>query len=236
MQRLRPPTSGRRIEWLVALAPALLAGVVYYYSMSPTVTMYSGAFVTAAYHFGVPVTPGYPLWTLSGFLWSHFVLPVGNPAWRLSMMSVAAGASLVGVMSLTIMRSTIWLIEALPWGKSIDPRHLQWIAAFGGMSTALMFGFDRVVWQWTCVPGPQALYTLLYFLAVASFLVWIREPQRHRHLYAVVLFISLTISTADLNAWQVTAVMAFPFFVGILALRMENSARYRRQGTSGAQP
>ena len=221
MKQRNPATSGRRVEWLVALASSVLAGLVYVFSMPPSVTMYSGAYVTASFGLGVPITPGYPFWTVCGFLWSHCILPVGNPAWRLSMMSATAGAAVVGVMSLTMMRSTTWLIGMLPWGKAIDPKRSQWIAVLVGMSTALMFGFDSTVWQWACEPEPQALYTLLYFLAVASFFVWIRDPTRRRYLYATVMLFSLTVATADLNCWQATLVLAIPFFVGVLAIGIE---------------
>jgi len=84
-------------------------------------------------------------------------------------MSVTAGAVLVGVISLTMMRSANGLMEGLPWCRAIDSKQAQWIAAFVGIGTALMFGFDRTVWQWACLPEPPALYTLLYFLAAASF-------------------------------------------------------------------
>lgn len=220
----RPIPSVRRMEWLVALAPALLAGVVYILSMPPAITMdYAGQYVAASFSFGVPIPPGYPFWTLCGFMWSHYIFPFGNPAWRFGMMSVTAGAALVGVMSLTMMRSTRWLLEGLPWSKAIDPKQVQWIAASVSTSTALMFGFDRTVWQCACLPEPPALYTLLYFLAAASFLQWIREPVRRRHLYATVVFLSLTVATADMNALPVTAVMVMPFFVGVLAVGIETA-------------
>lgn len=221
---LVPPANGCLNEWLVALASAIVAGTVYVYSMPPSVTMSSGAFVTASFNFGVPINPGYPFWTLCGFVWSNFIFPVGNPAWRLSMMSVTAGAALVGVIALMMVRSTKWLIESLPWGKAIESKQVQWIAALVGFSTSLTFGFDRTVWQWACVPEPQALYTLVYFLAAACFLFWIGEPDR-RHLYATVLFFSLSGATADLNAWQVMAVMAIPFVVGVIVIGIESFIR-----------
>ena len=43
---------GRRLDWLVAAMPALLAGGVYLCSMPPSVPMYVGAYVTAGYGIG----------------------------------------------------------------------------------------------------------------------------------------------------------------------------------------
>ena len=219
-----PVPGVRRVEWLVVLAPALLAGLVYVFSMPAAITMdFAGQYVAASFNFGVPRPPGFPFWTFCGFLWSHYIFPFGNPAWRLGMMSVTVGVVLVGVMSLTMMRSTRWLLEALPWSRAIDPNQAQWIAALVSISTALLFGFDRTVWQWACLPEPPALYTLLYFLAAASFLQWIREPVRRRHLYATVVFFSLTVATGEMNALPATAVMAMPFFVGVLSMGIEKA-------------
>ena len=207
---------GRRLDWFVALTPAVLAGVVYACSTPPSVTISSGAYITASYGFGVPITPGYPLWTLAGYLWSHFIFPVGNPAWRISMMSVVAGAALVGVLALTMWRTTLCLFDALPWAEAIDLRQRQWIAIPVAVSTALTFGFNRTIWQWACMPEPPALYTLIYMLAVFSFITWLRDPRRRRRLYLTLFLLSCTVATADFNALPIAAVMASPFFVGVL--------------------
>ena len=175
MHRLTDHTC--QLKWFVALVSALVAGVVYVGSMPPSITIESGAYVTASFDFGVPATPGYPLWTLCGFLWTHYIFPFGNPAWRLGMMSVTAGA--------------------------------------------LLFGFDRAVWSCACVPEPPALYNLLYFLAVASFLGWIREPNRRRYLCATIVCLSLTEATANLNDWQVWTIMALPFIVGLFGMGID---------------
>ena len=152
------------------------------------------------------------------------------------MMSVTAGATLVGVMALTMMRSTLWLMDALPWGKSLDQKQARWIAGVVAISSALMFGFDRTVWQWACRPEPQALHTLLYFLAVASFFMWIWGHRRRRYLCAAVVFLSLTVATADMNAMQVTAVMAFPFFAGVFAVGIETNIKARKQAGTSTYP
>jgi len=225
---------GRRLDWLVALAPAVLAGAVYWYSMPPSVTLYSGAYVAAGYGFGVPTTPGYPLWALSGYLWCHFIFPVGNPAWRLSMMSVVAGASLVGVVARMMWQSLLWLLDALPWGAAIEPRQRQWIAAPVAVGTALTFGFDRTIWQWACLPEPQALYTLIYFLAVFAFIPWLRDPSRRRRLYLTLFLLSCTVATADINAWPMTAIMTGPFFVGVFVIGFEKGIAVRRRGATTA--
>jgi len=59
----------RRVEWIVALAPAMVAGLVYVFSMPPAITtFYAGQYVAASFNFAVPIPPGSPFWTLCGFL------------------------------------------------------------------------------------------------------------------------------------------------------------------------
>ncbi len=54
-----------RADWMVGLVAAFVAGVVYFWTAAPNVTLLdSGEFVVAAQHFGVPHPTGYPLWTL----------------------------------------------------------------------------------------------------------------------------------------------------------------------------
>src|ERR1700678_3562912 len=51
---------------------------IYIATLAPNVTLLdSGELITAAATFGVGHPPGYPLWTLSGFLLSH-IFPFGN--------------------------------------------------------------------------------------------------------------------------------------------------------------
>lgn len=206
-----------RVERLVALATAVVAAVVYVITMPPAVTLETGDFATAGFQLGVPRTPGYPLWSLSGYVWTHFVFPFGNPSWRLAMMSVAAAAGTVAALALTMQRSTRMLLRSLPWSASIPSAQTSVIELAVSVCTALAFGFDRAMWQWAGVPAPQALYALLYFLAVSNFLNWVHDPERGRALYATVFFLALSMAAADENAPQIFLVMALPFIMVVVA-------------------
>lgn len=48
--------------------------------------------------FGIAHPTGYPLYTLLGGLWSRLLLPVGNWAWRMNLLSALAAGATMGVL------------------------------------------------------------------------------------------------------------------------------------------
>lgn len=64
----------------------------------------SGDLATAAVVHGVPHPPGYPLYTLLGFLFSR--LPLLTPAWRVTLMSSVPHAIVIGLVYLFVFRLT----------------------------------------------------------------------------------------------------------------------------------
>src|SRR5581483_9942539 len=74
----------------------LLAFGLYAATLAPDVLEGdSGEFQYVTYTLGVPHATGYPLYALTGWLWSH-LLPLGSVAWRVNLYSAAAGAAAVG--------------------------------------------------------------------------------------------------------------------------------------------
>jgi tetratricopeptide (TPR) repeat protein len=198
-------------DWLAALFTTLISGLTFFYYMAPEVTLQdSGELVTGAFTFGVPHPPGYPLWALMGYLWSHFIVPFGNPAWRITMMSVVTGALTVGLMTIIMTRSLRLLLHSLPWGDSVDERLQHWMALFIGVACALFFGFNRGVWLWACVSEMRVLNVFSFVLTSCIFFAWMIQPHRRGFLYALLLIFGLSLSNH-----QTIAVMAIPFAVGV---------------------
>lgn len=212
-------------DWLTALATTLLAGLAFFYYMAPSVTLQdSGELVTGAFTFGVPHPPGYPLWALLGFIWSHFVLPFGNPAWRMGMMSVLAGALTVGAMTIMMTRSIRLLLHSLPWGDAMDERLQHWIAISLGASSALLFGFNRGVWLWACVSEMRVLSVFSFVLIGCLFFAWSVQPHRRGFLYAVLLVFSMSLANH-----QTIAIMVVPIGLGVLAVGINQLLEARRK-------
>src|ERR1035437_46429 len=183
----------RREDWLVAAAGFLIAALSFFYYMAPEVTLQdSGELVTGAFTFGVPHPPGYPFWAFLGFIWSHVIVPFGNPAWRIGTMSVFTGGLVVGVMTIMMTRSIRVLLDALPWSDSMDRSLQHWIACTIGISSALLFGFNRGVWLWACVSEMRVLNVFSFILISCMFFAWMIEPTRRFFLYATLLLFGLS--------------------------------------------
>ena len=200
-------------DWIAAAITLLIAGFSFLYYMSPEVTLEdSGELVTGAFNFGVPHPPGYPLWAFLGWVWRHFV-PFGNPAYRICLMSVLTGALVVGVLTLLMTRSIMMLLRSVSWAESLEDSMKHWIALTVGAAAALMFGFNRGVWLWACVPEMRVLNVFMFIITACTFFAWMSRPQRHGFLYATILLYALGISNH-----QTIVVMAFPFLVGALVV------------------
>ncbi|MCX7885836.1 MAG: DUF2723 domain-containing protein [Verrucomicrobiae bacterium] len=210
-------------DWAVAAATFLIAGARFFYDMSPSITLQdSGELVTGAYHFGVPHPPGYPLWTLMGWIWRH-LLWFGNPAWRICLMSVVTGAFVVGVLTLLMSRSIMVLLRSLRWGDQIGEDVKHWIALTAGAAVALTFGFNRGVWLWACVPEMRVLNVFMFILTACTFFAWMLRPERHGFLYATILVYGLGISNH-----QTIVVMIAPFLAGAIALEFLEARNERK--------
>ncbi len=93
----RSPSRAWLADSGVAVLVVALAGALYIATLLPGI----GSGDTAEFQhvlptLGVAHPTGYPLYTLLGWLWSQ--LPVGSPAWRVSLFSAVAAACAVGVL------------------------------------------------------------------------------------------------------------------------------------------
>jgi tetratricopeptide (TPR) repeat protein len=210
-------------DWIASVLSFLFSTFVFMRNMAPEVTLQdSGELVTGAFTFGVPHPPGYPLWAFLGYIWSHFIIPFGNPAWRIGMMSVVTGGLTVGVMTLMMTRSTRVLLHTLPWSKKIDDRLLHWIALSVGTSASLLFGFNRGVWLWASVSEMRVLNAFSFILIACFFFAWMVQPRRKGFLYAALLTYGLSMTNH-----QTVAVMALALVAGTLALGLDKFFQQR---------
>jgi len=195
---------------VAAVATFLVAFGVYFYCMSPEVTLQdSGELVTGAFHFGVPHPTGYPTWTFLGWVWRHLV-PFGNPAWRLGLFSVVTGATLVGILTLLMTRSILMLLRNCSWGAALEEPVKNGLSLSIGTMASLMFAFNRGVWQWACVPEMRALNAFSYVATTCLLFAWMMRPQHHRYLYTLLLVWGLSLANH-----QTIIIMLFPIVIGM---------------------
>lgn len=133
-----------------AIAVATVVFAVYLRTLAPTVMWYDmGEFATAALTLGIAHNTGYPLFMLLGKLFSY--LPLGDPAYRINLMSAFFAASTVAVTYLYIWRLT----------------ESRAIAAL----SSLLLGFSSTLWgnaTWAEVYSINALLTVSILVLLES--------------------------------------------------------------------
>lgn len=174
-------STGQR-TWLVVGLHCLAMGVplaVYLRTLAPSVySLDSPELVTAAYTLGVAHAPGYPLYTLLGWVWSH-ALPLGDVAFRLNLLSAVLGAG------------TILLVYAVAQRLVRDK-----LASF---TAALLLAFSYWFWANSLV---AEVYTLDVFLLAAMLLFVLEWRQRRQKaaLLAFALFFGLSLANRTTSA------------------------------------
>lgn len=137
--------------WLT-LAPGVLAGD-------------AGEFQLAAPLLGVAHATGYPLYLLLGWVWSHLV-PAGDPAYRLNLLSAVWGALAVGLLYLVANRLVRQAVpELLPAGRRL--------AAAGA---AALLAVTPTFWSQAVIAEVYTLHMVLVVAMVHLLLGW-REAQ-----------------------------------------------------------
>ena len=154
---------------MVAGIVACIAFVVYAATAARTVTWLhngadSGDLVTAAYTFGIPHPPGYPLYTMLAAVFAR--LPFGEPAFGVALFSALAAAGAIYVLA----RAGDALLQTFKDSKTL--KLLVWIPPLA----ALGFAFAPLLWSQATIPEVYALN--LFFVALILWACVSTHPQR----------------------------------------------------------
>ena len=206
-------------DWVSFWLATLLALAVYLWTLAPDVTLSdSGMLSTGAMYAGVPIPPGYPVWTLYAWLFTK-LLPFSNTAWRVAVSSAVAGALVCGLIALMVSCGGKLLLEGLrgfnrlPLGK--DKR----LRVVCGVVAGLGFGFDRWFWHETIRAATWSLSILTLCLTLVLLMRWFREPERRGFVYAASFVYGLALCNSQL-------LLAAAF--GLQVIAMCSSAELRR--------
>jgi hypothetical protein len=168
----------------------MCALVLYAASSPPGVGMWDTAeFQTVAWIAGIPHPTGFPAFVLAGWLFTH-LLPFGNPAWRLTMMSGSCTAAACAVLVASLRRFGI--------SRAIA----------GG--TGMLFAVSSIVWIHATRAGVESLTLLFGALATANAVIWARESDR-RALVLTGLFAGLALSTHLVAIWYLPGLAILVF-------------------------
>ena len=161
---------------------------VYVATLAPNVTLEdSGELITAAAKFGVGHPPGYPLWTMSGFLLTH-LLPFGNLAWKMNLLDAILGALSNAILTLLVCHSGRWLLQR--WTEPEHQAAVRPYVFYAGLLAGLVIGFSDVMWSQAVISAVHGTLNALFINSVLLlFYLWLIEPRKtHRLLWAVFVF------------------------------------------------
>ena len=167
-EELREPSS--TVRWAgIGTALGLLA--LYLATLSPTI--HSGdapELATAGATFGIPHPPGYALYCLVANLWCR-ILPLGEVAWRINLLSALSAAGAALLLSRTLIRlGAGWMAAAF---------------------AALSLGFGATFWSQALI---SEVYAFDLLLAAAAFFAAVRARQERD-------FASTLVAAACLGLW-----------------------------------
>ena len=147
----RPSAQLRRLGPLLC---ALIPFLIYVRTLAPTVfTFDSAEFATGAYTLGIIHATGYPFYLLLAKLFT--LLPIGDVAYRVNLMSAVWGAVTIGLLYLICYRITarVWLSVAV----------------------ALFYAFSYYYWREAVIAETATLNTTLISLLILLLL----SPSEH---------------------------------------------------------
>jgi transmembrane protein TMEM260 (protein O-mannosyltransferase) len=172
----------------------------YLLTLAPTVTLWdAGEFITAAKVLGIPHPPGTPLFVVLGHAWAS-IIPFGEYAWRLNLLSAICSAVGAGCLFLVIHRVLA--------GES------PLVRIGGAAAAAVASAFTFTVWQ-------NSTETEVYSVATAlvAGIAWLslrwrdaRGTPRAPHLLLLILYLAaLSIGNHLLALLAGPALAAFVF-------------------------
>jgi hypothetical protein len=156
------------ISWLLGIVSLIL---FLGYQSHGIYTGDSGDLVTAAVTHGVAHPPGYPLFTLLGWLLSH--LPIASPSWRVALLSSIPHAIVLMIVYLFVVRLTKDRIA--------------------GIFAALLLLGNYVFFLYSVTPEVFGMYDLFVVLLILFTERFITTHKIH-YLYAVAFTGALSLS------------------------------------------
>ena len=180
-----------------------LALSLYVFTTAPDVLPAdSGEFQIVASLGGVAHPPGYPLYTMLGWLFTKLV-PIGNEAYRLNLMSALLAATAVTLLGAATRR----------WARKFGATSPA--ALVGGLAAAFTLGTATTFWSQATIANirmPTVLAAALALYALARF----ADAADQRHADRAVLLLALALGLGI--GHHPSLVFLGIFFVAYLAL------------------
>ncbi len=174
-----------KADLIIAALLGVASFALYLTTLAPTLLMADGAeFQFACYLLGIAHPTGYPLYLILGWLWSH-LLPLGDAAFRINLLSAVFAALATGLMYpliLHILRLTI---------KTLPRPLLRTTAVIATLALAL----SRTFWSQAVRAEVYALNSLFVVATLYLLLRWHSQgPQSPRTLYVLAFVYGLSLT------------------------------------------
>ncbi|MFP6583307.1 MAG: DUF2723 domain-containing protein [Candidatus Hydrogenedentota bacterium] len=160
-------------DCLLAAGAALASFIVYLMTLAPTVSGEDGGeLVAAAYSLGIPHPTGYPLWTMLAHAFIKLI-PFGEVAWRVNLMSAFWASGTVALVVLTL-------------------RSLQVGRLAAGLA-GLVLAYSREFWEQSVIAEVYTLNAFFVVMCIYLLLDWTRTRSTIT-IYLFTLIYSLSLS------------------------------------------
>jgi hypothetical protein len=153
-----------RTDWIVALVILVCALAVYVRTLAPDVLYADSAeFQTLAYTLGNTHSTGYPTYLFLGRLLGF--LPIGNPAWRISLLSAVSAAITVSGVYLLARHFTRDRVGPVLGSIALGISYTFWaqavIAEVYTPGMAFLFAIMLLLYRWHLAPAERGKCLLL---------------------------------------------------------------------------
>ena len=190
----------------------MLTLAVYLWTLTPGMTLgTAGIYSVGAMYAGVTGPPGYPVWTIYGWLFTK-LLPFSNIAWRVAVSSAVAGALMCGFVALMVSRGGGLMLEGIPNLRRLKPPEEKQLRVVGGCVAGMGLGFDGAFWGLAVIADPWPLSLLSLTICLCLLFRWFYSPERRRYLYAAFFVYGVTLTCSQALA---PAIVGLPFVVAL---------------------
>jgi hypothetical protein len=210
----------RHMPWILAL----LAGVLYVLTLSPTISHTdSGELTAVAYTMGIAHPTGYPLFTLLGWLFSH--IPIGTVAFRLNLMCLVFMVGAVFFWANFLREFFIQMRTSVKKGDSSYALRIKVANLTGTIAGTLMLVFGRTWWLQSTSSEVYSLQCLLLAMMLWTLLrAWYAKEGVFRAWGIFVVALALCFTN------HLTAIVLLPGVLYLYFARFKFTVQSIKQG------
>jgi len=193
----------RFLDLLLAAAAATLAFMLYSRTLAPGLLPGdSGEFQFAAWLGGFAHPTGYPLYLLTGRLWTH-LLPFGDPAWRMNLFSAVWAALAVG--GLYLLARQALLATARSDRGPVSSR-------LPALLAAALLAVNPSFWSQAIIAEVYTLHAALLVAILLALVLWAAAGSQRRLVWATLAF-GLSLTHHRTTILWLPAIMLFAWLV-----------------------